>query len=199
MIEGKSAEALMELIERFGSTQELSESERTELVAVASGTDTIALAPELAAEPEEDLRKPGAGDNTDIRSKLLTMKLPEKVKLAMFGNSVCRRLLVGDANKMVQSAVLKNPQLQMREVAEFAKNPNCSEHVLRSIAGNQQWIRDYGIKKNLVMNPKAPVDVTVKWLKFLNQPDLKTVARSKGLPQALITAAKKKMANEGPG
>lgn len=195
MTEGIDAQALIELVERFAATQEISDEDRAGLTAVVQGTDAIALAPELVQEKEEDLTKPGAGDNTDIRSKLLNMKLPEKVKLAMFGNSICRRLLVLDSNKMVQTATLKNPQLQIREVEEFAKNPNCSDHVLRSIANKQEWIKTYSIKLNLICNPKAPIDVTMKWLKFLNNNDIKKISRSKGLPQALVTAAKKKMAD----
>lgn len=138
---------------------------------------------------------PAAAKEEDIRTILSKARLPEKIKYAMFGNAVCRALLVFDPNRMIQQFVLRNPKLTQKEVEEFARNPNCPEGVLRAIADKKEWMKWYPLKLTLVSNPKTPQDVSLKWLKFLNPGDLKTISRSKNLPQTVMVMAKKKLAD----
>lgn len=137
-------------------------------------------------------------DSQDIRTQLLTMKLSDKVKLAMFGNSTCRGLLIFDANKMIQQFVLKNPRLMLNEIEDFSKSPNLSESVIRSIADRKEWMKHYPLKANLVRNPKTPPDIALKLLKFLTVSDLRIVARSKNIPQVIAVGAKKILADHTP-
>lgn len=143
----------------------------------------------LAELKEED------SESLDIRSQLRDMGIPQKVKLAMFGNATCRMLLISDANRLVQEAVLKNPQIQEREIHDFARNTNVSDNVLRRISDSKTWMKSYIIKMNLVLNPKTPQDVSLKWLRYLRKPDLKRVASSKNIPQVIATSAKKRLAD----
>ena len=121
------------------------------------------------------------------------MKIPEKMKLAMFGNATCRALLISDANKLISASVLKNPKLAIKEVVEFSRNPNLAQNVLRIISDKREWMKEYEIKYNIVVNPKTPGDLSLRWLRFLNAGDLKKIARSKNLPQIVATAARKKL------
>jgi hypothetical protein len=185
---------------------ELAEADREQATQVLNGADSIALELDLLAEPEvnaapfgapvsPELSKEGKED-TDIRTKISKMTLPQKLKLALFGNGVVRGLLVRDSNKLIQLAVLKNPRIQLPEIEEFAKSSHLSEAVLRVIANTDSWMKSYRVKHNLVMNPKAPIDISLKWLKFLNHSDVRAIARSKNVPQVLATAARKKVASE---
>ena len=129
----------------------------------------------------------------DIRAQIQEMKIPGKIKLAMFGNAVCRGLLINDKNRLIQQFVLRNPKLTMKEVEEFSKNSNLSEHVLRSIADKREFVALYQVKLGLVLNPKTPLDVSMKWIRYIQSSDLKRISKSKGIPQVVASAAKKRL------
>jgi hypothetical protein len=133
----------------------------------------------------------------DIRSQLADMTIPQKIKLALFGNAICRSLLILDASKMIQQFVLKNPKLGMNEVEAISKNTNVSESVLRTIADSRVWMKTYAVKLNIVMNPKTPGDVSLKWLRYVQEADLRRIAKSKNLPSIITTTAKKRVAEMG--
>lgn len=127
----------------------------------------------------------------DLRTQVADMLLPEKVKFAMFGNGNVRTLLVQDPNRMVQEAVLKNPKLQDREVVDFTQNPYMPKFVLRRISENRKWTKPYIVKRNLVMNPKTPPGVSLRFLRYLQKGDIRKISKSRGLPQVVSTTAKK--------
>ncbi|NIQ96274.1 MAG: hypothetical protein GWN87_20305, partial [Desulfuromonadales bacterium] len=52
----------------------------------------------------------------------LEMKVAEKIETALKGDKEWRSLLIKDANKMVSSAVLKNPRITEGEVLGLANN-----------------------------------------------------------------------------
>lgn len=146
---------------------------------------------------DRELELPGdaaKGDDTqDIRSALRDMSISQKIKLAMFGNGTCRSLLIADRSKLVQACVLRNPKLQITEVQEFAKNPNLTDLVLRTIADKKEWMKTYAIKLAIVVNPKTPPDVALRWLRYVQHADLKNIARSKNVPQLISVSAKKRL------
>ncbi len=143
--------------------------------------------------PEKLLKETEEEVSTDIRVLISKMKLPQKVKMGMFGNAACRAVLITNGNRLVQMSVLKNPKLQDKEVTDFAKNTNMSKAVLRTIGDNRQWMSAYEMKITLVSNPKTPLDVATKWLRYINVSDLKKIARSKNIPGAIVTQAKKRL------
>jgi hypothetical protein len=134
-----------------------------------------------------------AEDDGDVRNSIAKMKLPEKIKAAMFGNATARTLLIRDSNRLVQQFVLKNPRIQLREIEDFAKNPNLSEQVLRLISGNPAWTKSYLVKLNLSMNPKTPSDLSVKWVRYLNQTDVRRLSKSRNVPQVVVTSARRRL------
>lgn len=142
-----------------------------------------------AEEKELEEEKP----EKDIRAQIQEMKIPGKIKLAMFGNAVCRGLLINDKNRLIQQFVLRNPKLTIKEVEEFSKNANLSENVLRSIADKREFIAAYQVKLGLVLNPKTPLDVSLKWIRYIQSSDLKRISKSKGIPQVVASAAKKRL------
>lgn len=163
---------------------DLPESDKADIRRVISGEDKN-LSPAFTQEGASE------SDQKDLRAIISDMTVAQKVKLAILGNSICRALLIGDRNRLVQECVLKNPKIQLNEIENFTKNPNSTENVLRFIAGTREWVAEYQIKVALVLNPKTPPDISLKWLRFLMSNDLKRVAKSKGLPQVVAVAAKK--------
>jgi hypothetical protein len=188
MIASDSVKELLALAVELKETGEISNEDYEELVKLNLPTEVTEI--EVATiEKEQEPNTEG-----DIRSKLRDMGIPQRVKLAMFGNNTCRMLLILDANKLVQEAVLKNPQLQEREVLDFARSTNVSDNVLRRIATSKTWMKSYQAKVNLVSNPKAPSDVALKWIKYLRQAELKRLTSSKNVSQVVSLAARKRIA-----
>ena len=140
----------------------------------------------LTVNPEDEASK-------DIRAQIAEMSVPQKIKLAMFGNAVCRGILILDPGKMIQQFVLKNPKLGINEIEAFAKNPNMSDFVLRTLSESKSWMRNYSLKVSIVSNPKTPGDVALKWLRYLQEGDLRKLASSKNIPQLVSSTAKKRL------
>lgn len=185
----------------------VSAEEKQQITEVIQGKDKISLPQGVLREPApvDPMKEvaPGsaaaASEKTvsDLRAQLAEMKLPQKIKVAMFGNSICRGLLIRDSNKIIQLCVLKNPKLMLVEVVDFSKNPHLSDLVLRTIARNKEWTRDYAVKVNIVSNPKTPADISLKWLRFLTEGDMKKLSRSKNIPQLIATTARKILQAKG--
>lgn len=165
-------------------------NEDEEIQKIIAGEDNVSIPGELVEEKGElKTVEKESPEDADIRKRLMTMTIPQKIKLAMLGNSVARGLLIFDANKMIQDFVLKNPRLAPPEVEAFIKSTNMSDHVLRQISQSKDHMKSYDNKRNLVFNAKTPQDVSLKWLKFLNASDLKRVAKSKNIPNTVSSAA----------
>jgi hypothetical protein len=127
----------------------------------------------------------------DPFSLIAKATLPQKFKIALFGNASCRKILIGDRNKFISLAVLKNPRLTPAEVEEFCRSTTVPDFVLRAINDNSEWMKNYAIKRGLVFNGKTPLDVGMKWVKFLTEPDLRALARSKNVPNAIASLARR--------
>ncbi len=174
-------EMLSELSEQL-SIEELAEVE-SYINSVADPITSVDAESVEAEKVEEDHR--------DIRARIGDMTLPEKIKLAMFGDGTCRSILILDSNRIVPTFVLKNPKLQLSEVESFAANPNLSDAVLRQIGEGREWIKSYAVKLGLTTNPKTPPDMAIRWLRHLMKNDLKRIAKSKNVPQLIAITAKK--------
>lgn len=119
------------------------------------------------------------------------LKIFEKIRLATIGNATCRKTLVRDSNRLVSMAVIRSPQITDMEIQLFAGSTNVCDDVIRYIANNRECSKNYNVKLALVGNPKCPVGVSLRFLSYLHQEDLRNVSRSKNIPGALATAAKK--------
>ncbi|MGH9675495.1 MAG: hypothetical protein ACRD36_00210 [Candidatus Acidiferrum sp.] len=147
--------------------------------------DEAALA-EAAAEAEPDL-----GRRQTLIQKLAKMTVAERVQFAIKGGSEARRTLIRDSNKVVQRAVLQSPRLTDQEVEAFASMSSLTDEILRLIAINRNFRKNYAVVRNLVNNPKTPLDVTLHMLPMINAIDLKKLTTNKNIPETLRTMATK--------
>jgi hypothetical protein len=147
--------------------------------------DTGALA-EAALEAEPDL-----GKRQTLLQRLATMTVAQRVQFAIKGGSEARRTLIRDSNKVVQRAVLQSPRLTDQEVEAFASMSSLTEEILRIIAKNRNFRKNYVVVRNLMNNPKSPLDVTLHMLPMLNALDLKRLCTNKNIPETLRTTANK--------
>lgn len=119
------------------------------------------------------------------------MKVSEKIQLALKGNKESRALLLKDSNKQVILAVLNSPRLTEQEVESIAQSKNVSEDILRVVANNRNWMKNYGIIVGLVNNPKTPVGLSLGFIKNLKPKELNNLAKNKGVPEVIRSSAGK--------
>ena len=151
----------------------------------SNAIDHGALA-EAALEAEPDLSK-----RQTLLQRLATMTVAQRVQFAFKGGSEARRTLIRDSNKVVQRAVLQSPRLTDQEVEAFASMSNLTDEILRLIAKNRNFRKNYAVVRNLMNNPKTPLDVTLHMLPMLNPQDLKRLCMNKNIPETLRTTAQK--------
>jgi hypothetical protein len=141
---------------------------------------------ETAAEAVPDVKK-----RKTLLQRLATMNVVQRIQLAVKGGREERMLLIRDPNKIVQRGVLQSPRLTELEVENFAAMANVSQEVLRLIAHNRAFMKNYTVARNLTKNPKAPLDVTLHLLPRLTPTDLKQLSANKNIPETLRTTALK--------
>jgi hypothetical protein len=139
----------------------------------------------VAAVPAEEAEEPEAGQ------VLASLPIIERMKLAMKGTKGQRAQLIRDSNKLVAAAVLSSPKLTESEVEAFAKMANVSEDVLRTIATNRSWVKNYGVISGLTKNPKTPPGISMQMVQRLNERDLKMLAIDRNVPEGVRLAARK--------
>jgi hypothetical protein len=126
-----------------------------------------------------------------IFSKILLMGVSDKVKLGFRGGKTERVILVRDHNKLVCSAVMRNPRMSDLEVESIAGMRNIEEEVLRLIAMKREWISKYNIALTLARNPKCPVGVVLPLINRLTLRDLKGLKDDKGVSETVRSIARK--------
>ena len=114
---------------------------------------------DAAAEAEPD-----PGRRQTLLQQIGRMTVAQRVQFAMKGSSEARRTLIRDSNKVVQRSVLQSPRLTDQEVEAFAAMANLTDEILRLIAGNRNFRKNYVVVRNLINNPKTPLDVTLHML-----------------------------------
>ena len=137
-----------------------------------------------AAEPDQARRQ-------TLIQRLAKMTVAQRVQFAMKGGPEARRTLIRDNNKVVQRAVLQSPRLTDQEVEAFAAMASLTDEILRLIAGNRVFRKNYAVIRNLINNPKSPLDITMHMLPMLNPTDLKRLTTNKNVPETLRTMATK--------
>lgn len=117
------------------------------------------------------------------------MNVADRVKAAFIGNRDERSILIRDGARVVQNAVLASPKLTEPEVETFAAAKNVQENVLREIARNRRFMKNYAVQRNLVHNPKCPIDISLNLIKNLLVYDLKSLRHSKSVPEVIRKVA----------
>ena len=161
---------------------------------IAAGTEPAAA----DSTPEATAAKDGKAEGKSKRKSPIIdfsrLKLYEKIRLATLGNAYCRQNLMRDPNRMVAMAAIRSPRITDSEIVAASGNKGMSEDVIRYIASQRDLTKTYQVKLNLVQNPKCPVALSLKFLPLLHTDDIKKIARSKNVPGALATGARRLMA-----
>ncbi len=122
---------------------------------------------------------PGEERRDSTLQKISKLDIKGRIALAMRGNKEDRSILIRDSTKLVSLAVLDSPKVSDAEVEAFALQKNVREAVLRAIPMKRKYAKNYAIMRNLVTNPRTPIDVSLGLMKNLLTRDLKNLSDNK--------------------
>jgi len=183
---GSVAEPAASATEHDASKSE-SPTPATEPAVPASATGAAPVTkpktnPALARGP----KKPVAGEKRDSTlQKIARLDIKGRIQLAMKGTKEERSLLVRDGTKLVALAVLESPKISDGEVERIASQKNVLEAVLRQIPMKRRYAKQYTIIRNLVFNPRTPMDVSLGLVKNLLVTDLKNLSGNKEVSETI--------------
>jgi len=164
----------------------------TEIDGTAEKAAAAASAAAVAAK-----RKPAAGVNAapahrdNAMQKINRLDVKGRIQLALKGNKEERSLLIRDGTKVVALAVLEAPKLSDGEVERFALQKNVLEAVLRQIPLKRRFMKNYIVVRNLVSNPRTPLDLGLGLMKHLLTQDLKNISANKEISETVRKLALK--------
>lgn len=123
----------------------------------------------------------------------IALELPvgEKIKMALTGDKEWRSIFIKDANKLVSSAVLKNPRITDGEVLAVAKNKSASDELIRLITMNNDWIKNYEVKRALVVHTRTPLSKALRYMSYLTEKDIKALAKSREVSSVIVNNARR--------
>lgn len=151
--------------------------------------DSAPSAAAVAAKRAVAKSNPQDRDNT--MQKIAKLDVKGRIQLALKGNKEERALLIRDGTKVVALAVLEAPKLSDGEVEKFALQKNVLEAVLRQIPLKRRFMKNYVVVRNLVANPRTPLDLSLGLMKHLQTQDLKNLSSNKEVSETVRKLAMK--------
>jgi hypothetical protein len=169
----------------------------SEVVEVLEGRDSIGLDEALVSEAAGESRSPEPPAAGNAVRRIRELSVAERVKLALRGNKAARSILARDPVRLVQGCVLQNPRITLEEALAMAKNRSLHGDLLRMIADERDWVRNYAVRLALVRNPKTPIQVALGLLGGVQERDIRLLARSREVPSVLQQQARRILARKG--
>jgi hypothetical protein len=174
----------------------------TDTIAGSAGQSATGTAAEV---PEKSVTAPVVGTSTSAGAvhakkhpapfheerrdstlqKISKLDIRGRITLAMRGSKEDRSILVRDSTKLVAIAVLESPKVSEGEVETFALQKNVLQAVLRAIPLKRKFAKNYNIMRNLVQNPRTPLDLSLGLMKNLLVHDLKNLSGNKEVPDTI--------------
>lgn len=189
-------QALLDNLELFASDPQLviavtastaaNAEQRAMLDEMQKGAMAMNEIEEAAAAIEPDPVK-----RETLMQKVAHMNVVQRLTLALKGGRSERMLLIRDPNKLIQRCVLQSPRLTDSEVESFAAMSNLSSEALRTISLTRIFVKNYTVVKNLVNNPKTPLDVSLHLFPRLTITDLQKLTGNKNVTDTLRSMATK--------
>ena len=153
----------------------------------------------LQGLPSELIDEQDEGENIDdgvrltLYQRIQKMTVSQKIKLALLGNKEARTILLRDSNRVVIESVIKSPRITDGEVVGITNSRSVSEDIIRMIAANREWQKNYRVRQALAANPKTPVPIAIRLLETMSKQDLKNLSNSKNISSVVATTAKRMM------
>jgi hypothetical protein len=157
-------------------------------LAVSIETAPALIWSTLTAEPSEE--PPGAPRTEgNAWDKIRNLSRVEKLLLAPKADRSERQVLMQDNDAQVIFSLLKNPRITTEEVIRIARSPMLSSIAAELITKTSIWASNSEIRAALVYNARTPTPLALKLLPTLPEPDIRQIAKSSAVSQALKQAA----------
>ncbi|PKN13487.1 MAG: hypothetical protein CVU69_02100 [Deltaproteobacteria bacterium HGW-Deltaproteobacteria-4] len=187
--------AFPETVSALLNNTQLTEEERSALVNMVDPDFTAEVEDEEEAVVDEESFPPDE-ENYSKYQLALDMGVSEKIKMALTGDKEWRSIFLKDSNKLVNTAVLKNPRITDGEVLAVCKNKTSSEELIRIVLVNKDWIKLLSIRSALVSHPKTPIASALRFMDYLTIKELKDLSKSKSVSQVVVSAARRVLADK---
>jgi hypothetical protein len=191
--EGKPFQAMGGVVELLGAdyfpVSEVSEIASAPEKPQAGSSGQAAAASKPA--PGKKAKPAGEPKRENTLQKINHLDVKGRIQLALKGNKEERSILIRDGTKVVALAVLDAPKLSDGEVEKFASQKNVLEAVLRQIPLKRQFMKNYIVVRNLVSNPRTPLDLGLGLMKNLLTQDLKNLSANKEVSDTIRKLALK--------
>jgi hypothetical protein len=130
-------------------------------------------------------------ERVSLIRRIMLMTVKDRIKLAMKGDREARAILIRDSNKVVATAVIRNPRITDHEVENISAMRTISDEVLRLIALNRAWARSYSIIHNLARNPRTPIATAMSILPRIRAKELHQMAQNRNVSEAVRRQAQR--------
>jgi hypothetical protein len=151
----------------------------------AQASSGAAAAPAVAPILPKEMINPENQKRGSVLQKITKLDIKGRIQLAMKGNKEERSILVRDGTKIVAIAVLDSPKISDGEVEKIASQKNVLEVVLRAIPLKRRFMKNYPVVRNLVFNPRTPLDLSLGLMKNLLIADLKNLMGNKEVAETI--------------
>jgi hypothetical protein len=159
--------------------------------ATSAGTAAATAKAHPAMAGHKKPHPPGEPKRENTLQKINSLDVKGRIQLALKGNKEERSILIRDGTKVVALAVLEAPKLSDGEVEKFASQKNVLEAVLRQIPLKRRFVKNYIVVRNLVANPRTPLDLGLGLMKNLLAQDLKNLSANKEVSETIRKLALK--------
>src|SRR5579863_2601266 len=190
--DGKPFQAIGGIVELLGS--DYFPVSRQEVVKEPDPAPEPAAAGDAADAPKISVpaKKPDdVGKRVNTVQKINALDVKGRIQLALKGSKEERSILIRDGTKVVAMAVLEAPKLSDGEVEKIASQKNVLEAVLRQIPLKRRFMKNYKVVRNLVANPRTPLDLGLGLMKNLLVQDLKNISANKEVSETIRKLALK--------
>ena len=184
----KPFQAIGGMVDMFLGESTAAEEIHAEERAVESRAPAFAATPARAPIVP---KPPAAPKRENTFQKINSLDVKGRIQLALKGNKEERSILIRDGTKVVALAVLEAPKLSDGEVEKFASQKNVLEAVLRQIPLKRRFMKNYKVVRNLVGNPRTPLDLGLGLMKNLLTQDLKNLSANKEVSETIRKLALK--------
>jgi hypothetical protein len=94
---------------------------------------------------------------------------------------------------MIAAAAMSSPKMTDQDIEAIAGMASVTDDVLRMIARNRTWLKNYKVVLRLCKNPKCPVAISMNLLPRIMEKDLVQLSTDRNVPEPVRIAARKKV------
>lgn len=158
--------------------------------AVSFEANPLEILSRLTAGPKEtEEREAAVAKQGSVWDRVRALPYAEKIILATKTDRSERAVLIQENDPQILYYLLKNPRITTEEVLRIARMTSISAMVADQIAKTSQWSSNQEIRSALVNNPRTGPSLALKLLGTLSEPEIRQIAKSTAVSQALKQAA----------